>query len=278
MKTKGQSRGHCQVCGRIQVVLPGGLIAKHGYTVPSGYFRGICQGSAHAPLQVERILTDAIILAMRQMAQRHEDYASDLMAGTKVPEQAQQLTAWGSREYTYEGSKQISTPVMKRWGDATEAEQDAQLKLEIGEAESQARFARSHAESLLELAARVHGQPLIDRDAEELARVNERKAKRAPIPGAFRTKIAQKRELEALNNRFSKLRRVILDRVLNDPARDVRKPLQALYWDMPYDLCNWRAKHVALVLDVYPDLAGTVEAIETLVINRKEIKAMPVIK
>ena len=38
MITKGQHRGHCQVCGRIQVVLPSGNIAKHGYRVAGFHF------------------------------------------------------------------------------------------------------------------------------------------------------------------------------------------------------------------------------------------------
>lgn len=276
MKTKGQHRGHCQKCGAIQVVLPNGTLADHGYTVPNGYFKGVCQGSHQLPLQVSRIITDAIIVAMNDLAIRNQMHAERLQSGADLPKQVQQLTAWGAREYTYEGRKQV--PIMKTWHDATPTEQAEQLKLEIGEAESNARFFRGHAKSMTALAELVHGKPLIDRDAEELARVVARKAKSAPIAGAYRTKIEQKRALEGLNNAYSKLRRIIIDQCLNDPKRDVRAPLHPVYWDMPYDLHCWRAKHTVLVLDTYPQLASTVEAIEILVKNREEIKARPVIK
>jgi hypothetical protein len=272
LKIKGQNRGHCQVCGRIQVVLPDGNIAKHGYTVPSGYFRGICQGSAYEPLQISRTLTDAIILAMNQRAQQDAAHAVGLGTGALKPETAQQLTAWGSRVYQTIDHKQVA--VMLPWRDATGTERTAQLKLEISEAESHARFARGHAKSLTELAATVHGQPLIDRDAEELARVAERTAKTAPIAGAFRTKIAQKRELEALGRAYSELVKDIKDTYLE--KRDVKG--KAMYFALPFDLHQWRTKHSLQVLDIYPEHKPQVDAIEILVINRNEIKARPVIK
>jgi hypothetical protein len=275
MKTKGQHRGHCQKCGAIQVVLPNGTLADHGYTVPNGYFRGICQGSHELPLQVSRVITDAIIVELNALAVRNEDYASDLLAGTKVPEQAQQLTSWGAREYTYEGSKQV--PILKAWNTATQAEQNAQIELEIGQAESDARLFRGHAKSMSDLIALVHGAALIDRDAEELARKAERTAKTAPIAGAYRTKIEQKRALEGLNNAYSKLARIIKDHYLNARVKG-GELANEMYYAIPFNLHCWRAKHTALVLDVYPELAKEVEAIEILVTNRNEIKARPVIK
>lgn len=277
MKTKGQHRGYCQACGAVQVIEPLMILAKHGYTVPNGYFRGTCQGSGHLPLQSSRVITDAIIKALIESAVRNEEYANDLLAGTQVPTRAQSLTEWGSRVYQSVNGKQ--TAVMVAWSAATEAERLAQISLETSESASHARFARSRAESLTELAARVHGQPLIDRDAEELARVAERKAKTAPITGAYRTKIEQKRALEALNNQYSKLARMIKDYYLAQPRGD-RDDVKgdAVYWLLPHDLHCWRPKHTVLVLDAYPQFAKTVEAIEILVINRSEIKARPVIK
>jgi hypothetical protein len=58
------------------------------------------------------------------------------------------------------------------------------------------------------------------------------------------------------------------------PRTEVRQE----YYDIPHELHQWRAKHTAFMLDRYPELAKTVEAIEILVINRNEIKARPVIK
>lgn len=272
MKIKGQYRGHCQACGRIQVVESNNMLAKHGYTVPNGYFKGQCRGSDQRPLQVSRVITDAIIVAMNDMANRNQMHAEALIARTILPERAQRLTAWGSRVYQFIEHKQVA--VMVAWHDATKAEQDMQQVLEIGEAESNARFARGHAKSLTELAAAVYGQPLIDRDAEELARVAERTAKTAPIAGAFRTKIAQKRELEALNSAYNKIRRVITDTYLN--ARSVAG--ERMYWLLPYDLHQWRAKHYSFVIEAYPELENTVHEIAALVRARDEIKARPVIK
>jgi hypothetical protein len=274
MKTKGQHRGHCQKCGAIQVVLPTGKLADHGYTIPNGYFKGTCQGSSQLPLQVSRVITDAIIRAMNDLAARNKVHAIALGAGQLKPEQVQQLTAWGSREYTYVDRKQV--PIMKPWSEGTGAERTEQLKLEIGQAESDARFFRSHAKSMSELAQAVHGTALIDREAEELARITARKVKSEPIIGAFRTKIEQKRELEKLSNAYSKAARVIKDHYLH---AQVKGPCgNELYYAIPFELHNWRAKHTALVLDTYPELASTVEAIEILVINRNEIKARPVIR
>jgi len=275
MKTKGQHRGHCQKCGAIQVVLHTGKLADHGYTVPNGYFQGTCQGSHELPLQISRVITDAIIVAINDLAARNEDNAIELRTGTISPKHAQQLTSWGSREYTYKDRKQV--PIMKSWHDATPTEQAEQLKLEIGEAESAARFFRGHAKIMSELITRVHGTALIDRDVEELARAAERKAKTAPIAGAYRTKIEQKRALEGLNNAYSKLGRIIKDHYLNARVKGGEQATE-LYYAIPFDLHCWRAKHTALVLDVYPELAKEVEAIEILVTNRNEIKARPVIK
>lgn len=276
MKTKGQHRGHCQRCGAIQVVLPNGMLADHGYRVIHSYFQGTCQGSHELPLQVSRVITDAIITAMLDLGDCNANHARSLRSGTITPEKVQQLTQWGAREYAYEGIKQIA--IMMPWDAASSIEQKAQVELEAGQAESDARFFRSHAKSMSELAADIHGTDLIDREAEELARVTARKVKSEPIIGAYRTKIAKQRELEALSNQYSKLRRVILDRCLvarNSSSISADDPI---YWNMPFDLHNWRAKHTTAVIDTYPELASTVEAIEILVKNREEIKARPVIK
>jgi hypothetical protein len=48
---KSTHRGHCQFCGRLQM-LPSGVLAKHGYTILGGFFSGVCRGSAHSPFEV----------------------------------------------------------------------------------------------------------------------------------------------------------------------------------------------------------------------------------
>jgi hypothetical protein len=47
---KSEYRGHCQACGRLQM-LPNGLLSKHGYTVAFGFFSGVCVGSGKLPFE-----------------------------------------------------------------------------------------------------------------------------------------------------------------------------------------------------------------------------------
>lgn len=276
--TKGQHRGHCQVCGRIQVIdghtYKSGGLSKHGYVVPNGYFKGVCQGSGELPLQQSRAITDAIIKALIESAQRNEVHALAMHAGMLKPERALKLTAWGSRVHTPTGSGGKRQPVLLRWSDANETERSQQIILETGEAESNARFAHGHALRLTTLAYRVHNTALIDRDAEELATRTARQAKTAPIAGAYRTKAAQQADLAVLSLTYSKLRRDIQDTYLK--KRDVATEM--LYYALPHELHQWRTQHSRLVLDAYPEHKPQVDAIEVLVINRNEIKSRPVIK
>lgn len=50
-KTLATHSGTCQACGRLQK-LPGGVLSKHGYTVESGFFSGVCRGSGYLPFEV----------------------------------------------------------------------------------------------------------------------------------------------------------------------------------------------------------------------------------
>ena len=53
--------GECQWCARRQM-LPGGVLAKHGYTVrhrgEGGYFTGTCSGSGNLPFEISKDLID----------------------------------------------------------------------------------------------------------------------------------------------------------------------------------------------------------------------------
>jgi hypothetical protein len=42
--------GTCQICGR-QQKLPGGRMAKHGYTTRWNFFQGVCTGADHLPFE-----------------------------------------------------------------------------------------------------------------------------------------------------------------------------------------------------------------------------------
>jgi hypothetical protein len=48
---KATHYGTCQVCGH-QQKLPGGHLAKHGYTIEHGWQEGTCWGSKELPLQI----------------------------------------------------------------------------------------------------------------------------------------------------------------------------------------------------------------------------------
>jgi hypothetical protein len=60
-----QIRGNCQCCGREHAVVDGRM-AKHGYTVESGWFKGVCAGKHFAPIQVSREQTDTLIASVRK--------------------------------------------------------------------------------------------------------------------------------------------------------------------------------------------------------------------
>lgn len=81
---KIQTRGNCPCCGREQAVLSSGLMSKHGYTVEDGWFNGVCHGDRHAPMQVQREVTDAIVAQVREEAAALEARADALKAGTET--------------------------------------------------------------------------------------------------------------------------------------------------------------------------------------------------
>jgi len=49
-KNKATHSGQCQLCGNLQK-LPGGFLAKHGYSVEWSRFVGVCPGSHHLPYE-----------------------------------------------------------------------------------------------------------------------------------------------------------------------------------------------------------------------------------
>ena len=50
-KSKATHIGECQICGSHQK-LPGGVMAKHGYTTRFNFFEGVCPGSDHEPYEL----------------------------------------------------------------------------------------------------------------------------------------------------------------------------------------------------------------------------------
>lgn len=72
-------QGHCQWCGRLQM-LPGGRLAKHGYEVREGWFSGICRGADHLPYELSCDLIQASIDSARSYAGHLETTIKALQA------------------------------------------------------------------------------------------------------------------------------------------------------------------------------------------------------
>lgn len=72
---KATHQGHCQWCGRLQM-LPSGKLSKHGYDVRWGYFNGTCQGAESLPFEQDiRLIESAIKWAGMQLKDRIEEHS-----------------------------------------------------------------------------------------------------------------------------------------------------------------------------------------------------------
>lgn len=75
MPAKATHAGHCQVCGARQM-LPGGTLAKHGYTTRWGFFSGVCSGSGHLPFEQDTSLIEqAVARALAQAESLRQEAA-----------------------------------------------------------------------------------------------------------------------------------------------------------------------------------------------------------
>lgn len=83
-KNKSTHKGHCQACGRLQM-LPAGVLAKHGYNIVSGFFSGTCCGSGHLPYEQSKDLLASLIISAKEDLNRHEDWQKELRAPAKEP-------------------------------------------------------------------------------------------------------------------------------------------------------------------------------------------------
>ncbi len=68
---KSTHKGHCQVCGGLQM-LPGGTLSLHGYKVTYGFFSGICHGAKAKPFeQAHDLVDEAIVRAQEPQVRPH---------------------------------------------------------------------------------------------------------------------------------------------------------------------------------------------------------------
>lgn len=157
---KSTHHGHCQACGRLQL-LPGGVLAKHGYKVAGfGFFMGTCRGSDRNPLEVDRTITDQIIVDLGAYADRQDARAARLTAGDEVLDEVdsgkQQKV-----EYMRNGRQSWRwVAIMVAWADADEYQRRRAIERAVFGCNREAKQARSFAGDLQKLIARVHGQPL----------------------------------------------------------------------------------------------------------------------
>ena len=279
----GSHIGHCQACSAIQVVIPGQVMAKHGYKVKGlGFFMGVCQGSGEAPLEVSRDFLDATIVALTDYAARADGEVAGLRAGSIVPAKVADIDQVGNQRLGPRkgwGVPREGLPVM--WADANAKQRASGIEDAIRAAEGEARNARAHIKGLHDLAARVHGQALTDRSIPKPAKVEPVKVDVAAVietgacQATFKTKAARKLALEEVSYKFEKLTQAIRDLHLAVPFADRSDESTALYFAIPHQPNHWRAKHAAATLAVFPEAAPIIAEIEKLVAAREAIKAAP---
>lgn len=163
MTMRDQTRGNCQVCGRLQAT--NGTLAKHGYTVDYGYFNGVCYGAHEQPLQVDRSVLDQRMDELEKMALADKDKVERWKAGAAHPaalsKMVDKLDANGRVEFD-NYRRRIKVPLVRDW-DAIEPRERGELfRSLIYNVESQAKQALAHVVDMRKLADEVHGQPLVE--------------------------------------------------------------------------------------------------------------------
>lgn len=78
---KATHSGHCQLCGRGQM-LPNGKLSKHGYTVEWNFFNGVCDGADNQPYEESCALLPPVIVSMKAQAARLRAAAKETRAQT----------------------------------------------------------------------------------------------------------------------------------------------------------------------------------------------------
>jgi hypothetical protein len=78
-KNKATHSGSCQACGA-QQKLPGGVLAKHGYTTKWGFFSGTCQGSGYKAFEVSCDLIERFIEIVQQKRAAAIEFRDSLLA------------------------------------------------------------------------------------------------------------------------------------------------------------------------------------------------------
>lgn len=248
----------------------GTTLAKHGYTVEFGYFSGTCRGSERKPVQAERTITDATILGLGKYAGECDMSAAHLKSGAVNPVRIHTGDKFNPTTRRYE-AQYIA------FGDGTAAQQTRAIELAVAGAESDARGARAHAKGLQQMADELHGTPLVlivDEPKPAPAPKATVDVKTATVTGTFGSKADRKAELDKINRRFEQQTHKLQAIYLNVPNVARTEEMTAVYYAPMYPH-QWKAKHSAAALKVFPQAAEIVKAIEELVAAREAVKAAP---
>lgn len=170
MKLIHTHRGHCQRCTMVQAIDPAtGNIAKHGYTVPNGYFQGTCIGADLPTLHVDRTHADRWIAQARKEAAEHRAIIAKLEAGTIHPALVWKGTQYGGNYWSGEYHK-VPAPTernpnrtkdertMISWADGSLDERARQVKEEVANHTGVADRADSYANDLEKWADKLCGK------------------------------------------------------------------------------------------------------------------------
>lgn len=261
-------RGNCQVCGHQHNVMENGL-ALHGYTVDFGFFAGTCSGSRHNPVQTERTITDSTIVALHQHALDSEATAVAYEGGYIKPARIQT----GSKYNGHTGKRES---VFIEFAEGTLGEQAKAVEIEAAQERQNARHARSHASMLQKMADKLYGTalvPIVEQVKAETPVVTV-DVKAAKVTGTFATKAARKVELDKISRMFEKEAQKLHSMYLALPAGQRTEEGKEVYYGPMYPH-EWRAKHSAMALKVFPQAAAIVAEIESLVAARNAVKAAP---
>ena len=94
----------------------------------------------------------------------------------------------------------------------------------------------------------------------------------------FTTVALQKDALQDLGRAYDILKQNIQDFYLAIPRNETTQEHENVYWGLAGYLNNWKAKHTALVLSVFPQAEVFTSQIETLVELRNTIKLAEIVK
>lgn len=84
MQTRATHFGTCQACGATQK-LPGGVLAKHGYTVQWGFFNGTCPGSGRRPFETHTDFIEQCIVSAKNNAEGIRASVAELLKPATEP-------------------------------------------------------------------------------------------------------------------------------------------------------------------------------------------------